>query len=121
MTGVQREAERVAPVGRAPTDEARQVEALRRGDEAAFVALLERYHGGLVRLATVYVGDRAVAEEVAQETWLGVLQGVGYQNSCFGCAGRDAQPATSEPLRAPPSPWRTDDEPMATAARRDQR
>jgi RNA polymerase sigma-70 factor (ECF subfamily) len=76
MTGVQREVERVAPAGSAPADEAQLVEALRRGDEATFVALLERYHGALVRLATVYVGDRVVAEEVAQETWLGVLQGL---------------------------------------------
>ena len=53
------------------------VERLRRGDEAAFMALVERYHGALVRLAAAYVRDRAVAEEVAQETWLGVLQGIG--------------------------------------------
>jgi RNA polymerase sigma-70 factor (ECF subfamily) len=52
------------------------VERLRRGDEAAFMALVERYHGALVRLASAYVQDRAVAEDVAQETWLGVLQGI---------------------------------------------
>jgi RNA polymerase sigma-70 factor (ECF subfamily) len=51
-------------------------EALRAGDESAFVSLVERYHGALVRLAMVYVGSKAVAEEVAQETWLGVLQGL---------------------------------------------
>ena len=52
------------------------VDAVLGGDEAAFVLLLERYHGALVRLATVYVDDRAVAEEVAQETWIGVLEGI---------------------------------------------
>lgn len=57
-------------------DDEHQVEALRRGDESAFTALIERYHPSLVRLATVFVGDRAVAEEVAQETWLGVLHGI---------------------------------------------
>jgi RNA polymerase sigma-70 factor (ECF subfamily) len=58
-------------------DEARLVEALRAGDEQAFVLLAGRYHAGLVRLAMVYVSDRAVAEDVAQETWLAVLEGIG--------------------------------------------
>ena len=52
------------------------VEALRRGDEAAFEALIEQYHTSLVNLAMLYVPNRSVAEEVAQETWLGVLQGI---------------------------------------------
>ncbi len=60
----------------AARDEARLVASLRRRDERAFAALLERYHAALVRIATVYVRDRAVAEEVAQETWVGVLQGI---------------------------------------------
>ncbi len=50
--------------------------ALRRGDEAAFMALYEKHHAGLVRLAGLYVNDRAQAEEVAAETWLGVLNGL---------------------------------------------
>jgi RNA polymerase sigma-70 factor, ECF subfamily len=50
--------------------------ALRRRDDAAFAALIDRYHGQLVRLATLYVSNRATAEEVVQETWIGVLQGV---------------------------------------------
>ncbi|MFQ5961541.1 MAG: RNA polymerase sigma factor [Candidatus Methylomirabilales bacterium] len=59
--------------------EARDVpllEALRRGEEAAFVTLLERYHQPLLRLATFFVKNWAVAEEVVQETWLGVFQGI---------------------------------------------
>lgn len=60
----------------ASEDDRRLVEALRDGDERAFIELLERYHAALVRLATIYVADRAVAEEVAQETWLGVLRGI---------------------------------------------
>lgn len=52
------------------------VRALRTGDEAAFVALLDRYHASLVRLATHYVPNQAVAEEVVQETWVGVLRGI---------------------------------------------
>jgi RNA polymerase sigma-70 factor (ECF subfamily) len=50
--------------------------ALRAGDEAAFAALVDRYQSSLVRLARMYVRDRSVAEEVAQETWLAVLNGI---------------------------------------------
>jgi RNA polymerase sigma-70 factor (ECF subfamily) len=57
-------------------EDAALVAALRRGDEVAFMTLVERYHGSLVRLASVYVQDRTAAEDVAQETWLGVLQGI---------------------------------------------
>jgi RNA polymerase sigma-70 factor, ECF subfamily len=59
-----------------PTTEADLLAALRHGDEAAFQTLFEKYHPALVRLATVYANDRAAAEEVAQETWLGVLKGL---------------------------------------------
>lgn len=52
------------------------VRALRAGDESAFVALVEQYHPSLVRLASIYVRDRSVAEEVAQETWLAMLRGL---------------------------------------------
>ena len=62
--------------GAAAKDEAALVEALRRGDEEAFVTLVDRYHGALVRTALLYVRDRAIAEEVAQEAWIGALQGI---------------------------------------------
>ncbi len=52
------------------------ITALRAGDEAAFVALVKRLHPALVRLALTYVHDHAVAEEVAQDTWIGVLKGL---------------------------------------------
>ena len=65
------------PVNRLASEEEWQlVQALRVGDEAAYAALIERYHASLVRLAMLYVADRATAEEVAQETWLGVLEGL---------------------------------------------
>lgn len=56
--------------------EAELVAALRRRDEAAFVRLVERYQGALLRLALVYSSSRAVAEEIVQDAWLGVLQGI---------------------------------------------
>jgi RNA polymerase sigma-70 factor, ECF subfamily len=58
------------------TSERSLVEALRRGDEAAFMFLVTAYHAALVRLARMYVVDDATAEEVAQETWLAVLRGI---------------------------------------------
>jgi RNA polymerase sigma-70 factor (ECF subfamily) len=64
------------PVRAADADEERLRSALLAGDEAAFVELTRRYHSALLRLAMVYVRNRAVAEEVVQETWLGVLRGI---------------------------------------------
>jgi len=58
-----------------PADEQGLLEALLRGDEAAFVHLVERYHSSFVRLARAYVGE-VIAEEVAQEAWLGILRGL---------------------------------------------
>src|SRR4051812_29151308 len=58
------------------TDEALLVAGLRRGDEDAFMALIDRYGTAMIRVAQTYVRSRAVAEEVVQETWLGVLAGV---------------------------------------------
>ena len=53
-----------------------QLTALRRGDETAFRQLVAEYHSSLVRIAQMYVDDRVVAEEVAQEAWLGALRGL---------------------------------------------
>ncbi len=57
-------------------DERQLVAALRSGDEAAFRDLIARYHAPFVRVAQMYVPSRALAEEVAQETWLAVLEGI---------------------------------------------
>jgi RNA polymerase sigma-70 factor (ECF subfamily) len=53
------------------------VEALRAGDETAFGALVREYGPSMLRLARLYVSSNAVAEEVVQEAWLGVLRGIG--------------------------------------------
>jgi RNA polymerase sigma-70 factor (ECF subfamily) len=47
-----------------------ELNALKAGDENAFTALVQRYHGALIRLAMGYVKDHAIAEDVVQETWL---------------------------------------------------
>lgn len=57
-------------------DETRLVEALRERDEHVFEQLTRDYNAALLRVAQIYVTNRAVAEEVVQETWLGVLNGI---------------------------------------------
>ena len=58
-------------------DESALVAALRSGDEAAFAQLLDAYGGAMRRLALGFVHNAAVADEVVQEAWLGVLRGIG--------------------------------------------
>jgi RNA polymerase sigma-70 factor, ECF subfamily len=56
------------------------VKALRAGDEVAFMMLVGRYGPAMLRLARMYVPTRAIAEDVVQEAWLGVLKGLdGFQ------------------------------------------
>lgn len=57
-------------------DESDLLLRLRAGDEEAFGVLVERHHAAMVRVALGYVRTRAVAEEVAQEAWLGLLRGL---------------------------------------------
>ncbi len=61
---------------RAVDDDARLVEGLRAGDEAAFAELMRMYGAGMLRVAQMFVSSRSVAEEVVQEAWLGVLRGI---------------------------------------------
>lgn len=56
--------------------EERELAALRAGDEAAFLALVNRLEGTMLRVASMYVKSRASAEEVVQDAWLGVLRGL---------------------------------------------
>ena len=57
-------------------DEAGLVQALQAGDEKVFAVVMDWYSGSLLRLAMSYVPSRAVAEEVVQETWMGVFEGI---------------------------------------------
>jgi len=57
-------------------DEALLLQRLRAGDEAAFVALVDRYDGALRRVARTFVRTDAAADDVVQETWLGVVRGI---------------------------------------------
>ena len=57
-------------------DERVLVDGLRKGDEAAFSWLFDRYDGALRRLARTYVSTAASADEVVGETWLAVIEGI---------------------------------------------
>jgi RNA polymerase sigma-70 factor, ECF subfamily len=60
----------------ATTAETELLARLRAGDEQAFEELVARLYGTMLTIARTYVKDRAVAEEVVQEAWLGVIGGL---------------------------------------------
>ena len=60
----------------AAAEEQELLERLRAGDERAFETLVERHYPTMLAVARHYVSSRAVAEEVVQDAWLGVLNGL---------------------------------------------
>lgn len=58
------------------TPEAELLRRVRDGDEEAFISLVESLNGSMIRVALSFVRSRGVAEEVAQETWLAVIDGL---------------------------------------------
>jgi RNA polymerase sigma-70 factor, ECF subfamily len=83
-------ASQLAPVGASPRTAARDARTtvrassadlkilsrLRAGDESALGELVRRYHGVLLRLALAFHPNRAFAEEVVQDTWTAVVDGL---------------------------------------------
>jgi RNA polymerase sigma-70 factor, ECF subfamily len=66
--------------GPLPVSDAELVEQAARGDAPAFATLMERHAPGLFRLAYALVGNRADAEDVLQEAFLGAYRGLrGFQ------------------------------------------
>jgi RNA polymerase sigma-70 factor, ECF subfamily len=57
-------------------EESAVLDALRRGDEDAFARLVGEHHASLRRVARLYVANAAIADEVVQDTWLGVIRGI---------------------------------------------
>jgi RNA polymerase sigma-70 factor, ECF subfamily len=57
-------------------EDADLVARLRGGDEGAFVQLVARHHASMLRLAISFVSNGAIAEEVVQDAWVGVLRGL---------------------------------------------
>jgi RNA polymerase sigma-70 factor (ECF subfamily) len=58
-----------------PEPEIKLVARLRAGDEMAFMTLTDRHYAAMLRLASVHL-PRGVAEDVVQDTWVGVLRGI---------------------------------------------
>jgi RNA polymerase sigma-70 factor (ECF subfamily) len=50
---------------------------LRQGDDAAYRALIQRFHASLTSVAAAIIGSRAQAEEVVQDAWVAVFTGIG--------------------------------------------
>lgn len=70
---ISRRSQAVKPSGLMQS-EARLIARLRQRDEDAFDEVVNQHHGTLIRMAMGYVGDREVAEEVVQDTWMAVIE-----------------------------------------------
>ncbi len=70
--------------GPAGDEDAELIARLRAGDEQAFVTLVAHHRPAMLRLARSFVASADVAEEVVQDTWVGVLRGLD------GFAGRSS-------------------------------
>jgi RNA polymerase sigma-70 factor (ECF subfamily) len=62
--------------GERDPSEAALVADLRAGKEDAFAALLDRYYDAMIRVARLHVATKEAAEDVVQETFLGVIRGI---------------------------------------------
>ena len=60
----------------ASSEDLQFVERLRAGDEDAFMMLVDKHQAMMLRIARMYVSSQAVAEEVVQDAWIGILQGL---------------------------------------------
>lgn len=58
-------------------EDARLVDGLRAGDDAAFAALMRMYGAGMLHVAQMFVSSRTDAEEVVSDAWVAVLRGIG--------------------------------------------
>jgi len=111
--------------------ESELVAKLRAGDEHAFTALVDRYHAAMRRLARTFVSTDAAADEVVQDTWVVVLDGIAKfeERSSFKTwlfrilVNRARTKGTREARTVPASSLASDDErdPAVDPARFDQR
>jgi RNA polymerase sigma-70 factor (ECF subfamily) len=58
-------------------DDAELVSRVQAGDRNAFAGLVRRHGGALLRFARLFVRESSAAEEVVQDTWIAVLEGLG--------------------------------------------
>lgn len=62
--------------GTLPEDDPRFLDLLRSGDEAAYLALVTRHRASMLRVAQAHCRGLDAAEDVVQETWLAVFDGI---------------------------------------------
>lgn len=107
-------------------EDADVVAGLLEGDETAFERLVRAWNPALLRLACVYVSDRAVAEEVVQDTWMAVLRGLGgfqgrssLRTWTFGILVNRARKSAVRESRSVPfsARWRTERAPAVDPER----
>jgi RNA polymerase sigma-70 factor (ECF subfamily) len=67
---------RVRDVSEPLPDDAVLLAGLRQRDEAVFAALIDAWSPGMLRAARAFVADQHAAQDVVQETWVGVLRGI---------------------------------------------
>jgi RNA polymerase sigma-70 factor (ECF subfamily) len=98
-----------APELRAPAQDSALIEALRAGDERAFLDLVGNLHAGMVRFARGFVKTDAAAEDVVQDTWTVVLQDIdrfegrsALRSWIFGILGNLARTRAAKDGRAVP-------------------
>jgi RNA polymerase sigma-70 factor, ECF subfamily len=108
---------RPQPAGAQATRDRAVVAALLRGDEAAFLALVNRHHRAMIHLARLHVRSEALAEEVAQDCWMLVLRQLGqwtgrgsFRSWIFGIVANQARSrAVRESRTVPFSMLESDD------------
>lgn len=105
-------------------DDTTLVTALRNGEQAAFEALVARYHTPLLRLAMVYTSDPRLAEEAVQETWIAALRGIArfegrssLKTWLFSILMNRAKTIAAREGRYTPLPDRDDSEPFVSQDR----
>src|SRR5260370_920658 len=74
---------------------------LRAGDDSVLSELVRRYHGPLLRLALVFLPSEALAEEVVQDTWTAVVEGL------TSFASRMSECFSTVRARSCGGPWRS--------------
>jgi RNA polymerase sigma-70 factor (ECF subfamily) len=52
------------------------LQRLKNGDEQAFEQLVDQHYPAMIRLADTFVSERSAAEEIVQETWTVVIDGL---------------------------------------------
>lgn len=57
-------------------DQAELLAKMRARDARAFAWLLDTYHTQFVRVASAFVPSLAIAEEVSQDTWVAIVEGI---------------------------------------------